>query len=192
MLVGFSCLSAAQDLQDASINTKFEVLKDTQITIQNKGFCARGDIDYQSIVSAFGIPDEFTPLQESRKKDLYGDPTYVKAIYRKDGKEDVLWFLDRVFTSFHLETDRFIACKNIVPGGIKVGDPISKITSLLPRVNQWDRNKDKYAYDETFEMADRQQSDQANFVVYNQTDYPICFRVEKGIIVWVLYDCSDF
>ena len=191
-VLAFSTLASAQLIENVQYGQRFTVTKTSSKTTANNGFCQKGDIDYEAIVKAFGKPERFPTPQESRAIDM-DEGKVTRAFFRKDGKEDFIQFhYNRICTIF-LETDRFAAFKDMVPGGIRVGDPITVITSRYKNVNQVDGTESTFAYEQRFQEAGQEDDDEANFIVYHtKTDYPYYFMVENGIITYIYYNDFEF
>ena len=199
-----STLASAQDIENTFCSKKFEVTSNRPATASNKGFCKAGDIDYEAIVKEFGTPDEFPTLEQSRAIPFGADEKVATAVYYKDGKRDWLGFGNNVFDCFHLESNRFIVLKCAIPGGIRIGDNVSKIRASLPKTmapefNNWNPANNHYAYNELFNI---EEPNKRSFIIYAGgkkeegvffvADYVYVIEAENDVIVAIDYDCSDY
>lgn len=181
----------AQILENVRSGKKYIITNNKPKTDKNKGFCLKGDIDYEAIVSSFGVPDEFTPLEECRRTDIFDNSRYASAEYYKDGKKDELIFHNEEFVTYVLNTNRFAAFKNIFEDGLRVGDPISRITDIIPFVTNAGE-KDKYFYEKLLRTEKQDEDAFPDILIWNRkSDYPISIHTKNGIITKIYYSCDE-
>lgn len=184
----------AQKVNGIRPETKFRVSSDKQKSEKNKGFCKKGDLDFESFVTKFGMPTEYTSLEESRAYDLIAGGRFFYAYYNKNGKEDSFAFQNEKLVSFSLETDKYLALDDMIPGGVKVGDPFTKISSVIPYS---DIGKDpggkRYTYMRRMKESDNTDPYFANILIIDsKNDYSTAIVEENGIIIGIQYDCMEF
>ncbi len=191
-MLASSLLASAQLIENIKYGQRFTVAKTGSKTAANNGFCQKGDIDYEAIVRTFGKPDRFPTVEESRGMDI-SEGRVANALFTKNGKKDIIQFHNNRICTILLKTNRFAAFKDMVPGGVRVGDQITVITSRYKNVNQVDGTENTFAYEQRFREAGQEDNEEANFIVYHtKTDYPYYFMVENGIITYIYYNDFEF
>ena len=190
----FNGLSYAQIINGVRPDTRCRVSSDKQKTDKNKGFCKKGDVDFEYIVSKFGMPDDYTPLEEARAYDLFLGGRFFSAYYKKDGKRDLIQFQNEKLVYYSLETNRFLVLDDIIPEGIKVGDPFTQITSVIPYSDLGkDPNGGRYSYlRRVKEELYANDPHYANIILIDsKSDYSTYIVENDGIILEISYDCME-
>ncbi|MCI1640308.1 MAG: hypothetical protein LKI42_03410 [Bacteroidales bacterium] len=128
-----------------------------------EGVLADQKMTYAQVVAKFGKPDKYRKHYD--EFGLTEDYYYVKTWlhFEETGK----------FKNFVIEDRRFAALTLDIDGGIRVGDPLSKLDNFK-------YGKPQYMKD--YENGDKQYS------VYNHRDDHVYLMVKDGIIVAILYD----
>lgn len=76
-------------------------------------------------------------------------------------------FTDGYLSGFIMQNSRFKVLKTLISGGVAVGDPLSKVSSLNPKVATWMNDSGLY------------------YVTI--IDFKVFFRVKNGIIAKIWY-----
>ena len=127
-----------------------------------EGMCVDQNMTYDQMVAKFGKPDNY-----QKHYDEFGvseDYDYGKTWFHfeETGKLKNFVVEDRCFAVLTLEID----------GGIRVGDPLSKLDNF---------KSGKPRYVKTYDDGDKQYS------LYPERDDHVCLRVRDGIIVTIFY-----
>ncbi|MCI1785694.1 MAG: hypothetical protein LKI59_06110 [Bacteroidales bacterium] len=118
---------------------------------------------YAQVVAKFGKPDLYHKVNDEfgiSEDYVYGNS---RLHFEETGK----------FKNFVIKDRRFAALALDIDGGIRVGDPLSKLDNFK-------YGKPQYVKD--YENGDKQYS------VYNNCDDHVYLMVRDGIIVAILYD----
>lgn len=179
----------AQNINGISVTRKFRVVKDSPKTKANQGFCKKGDVDYEGLVKAFGKPTGHSGLELSRKPmseiaelDLWWN-NYPHTLYlfyeREDGVKDVIAVHDYELDYFEIRTDRFLVGTDLIPGGLRVGDPVDKFISQYKPADQL----------ESISLLN--DNDDPRVVVYFGDCFALCIPYTDGVITGIYYEEID-
>ncbi len=119
---------------------------------------------YGQVVAKFGVPDKF----EVQDADF---PDGAKIWYYKYGKNELVFSNTDGLIGFYIYDDRFSLITNYLEGGLKVGDPLSKIQNvniqgpLEHHCNEPDGSK--------------------IYHLFSHTDCPLWIWIKNGIIVYM-------
>ena len=112
------------------------------------------------VIQKFGQPEEYI------FKDSYMDEEAKYELYYY-GNGDRLVFVNEYLHCFDVYTDRWTILMYMIDGGVKIGDPFSKLVSLNPKVAEWINDSTYYIPCE---------------------DTPLLIRVHDGLITHVSFD----
>ena len=104
----------------------------------------------------------------------------------KDGEplETVLVIKDGTYelVSFYTSSDKFCFLSDYVNGGLKVGDPVSKATSVDFSSSRYGRrNKKNNCHEEVIQGEHL-------YVIFGETSQTVSFKTSKGIITRLYFD----
>jgi len=90
----------------------------------------------------------------------------------------------RALEAFWTDSPDYCILTKYIPGGIKVGDPITKLQAVDFSKVDYGRNNPKNAL--TFRPNTPE--NRHNYIVFQEEYYHVSFRVENGIIIKWLFD----
>ena len=112
------------------------------------------------VIQKFGQPEEYV------FKDSYMDEEAKYELYYY-GNGDTLVFVNEYLYDFYVKTQRWSVLLTMIEGGVKIGDPFSKMASLNPKVAEW-------INDSTYYIP--------------CGDFPLLIRVRDGLITFVSFE----
>ena len=113
------------------------------------------------LVAKFGEPTSYEE-QDSEDNGVNRWYYYGKSYFHTK---------DHIFDEFAVSDTAFVAFTNHIPGGLKVGDPLSKL--------------DNFKYGKP--LFDKQIDDMLRYYLFYTADNPVCLYVKDGIIVDITY-----
>ncbi len=90
----------------------------------------------EQVVEKFGEPLEYIMEDYSEMDGIYEWYSYEGG--------DYLRFIDGNLNTFYVSTDRWPVLANMIEGGVRVGDPLSKLSSLNPKIVDWVESSHTY------------------------------------------------
>lgn len=104
-------------------------------------------------IEGVDIHQKLTKIQIIEK---FGQPTSYETYESDDGTlEEIfyygqdaneIYFTGGKLSGFSIDDDSFVVLTKSVTGGVKVGDPLSKVSSLNPEVATWRSSKNNIYY----------------------------------------------
>lgn len=95
-------------------------------------------------------------MTKSQIVEKFGQPTSYETYESDDGTlEEIfyygqdaneIYFTGGKLSGFSIDDDSFVVLTKSVTGGVKVGDPLSKVSSLNPEVATWRSSKNNIYY----------------------------------------------
>ena len=93
-------------------------------------------------------------MTKSQIVEKFGQPTSYKTYEADDGTPEEIYHFDKnrinfsngYLSEFSINDDSFLVLTKSVTGGVKVGDPLSKVSSLNPEVATWRSSKNNIYY----------------------------------------------
>ena len=120
-----------------------------------------------------------TLLHRARVIEKFGEPTSYKEQLSEDNEVSRWYYYgksyihtqDDIFDQFAVRDTNFTAFTNHISGGLKVGDPLSKL--------------DNFKYGKP--LFDKQIDDMLRYYLFYTADNPVCLYVKDVIIVDITY-----
>ena len=120
-----------------------------------------------------------TLLHRARVIEKFGEPTSYKEQLSEDNEVSRWYYYgksyihtqDDIFDQFAVRDTNFTAFTNHISGGLKVGDPLSKL--------------DNFKYGKPIQY--RETEDSVVYRIFNTTDSPVDLYVKNGFIIDIVY-----
>jgi hypothetical protein len=133
---------------------------------------------HAQIIQMFGQPDDYCNYEDSADDtQIY---YYGKTIFSMDR--------NRILAHFQTDSKDYCILTKFINGGLKVGDPFSKLQSIDFSKTDYGRNKagNKLTYDCT------NKDGSTDYFVFKEEYHYVYFRVKGGVIIsWGLLCKSD-